>query len=82
MGMLNMKKVILSLVALFVFIAAGIYWYVSRFDFDRDPPVVVPDTLRATLSGLRASLSMCQAQQPEDLDQNQSETRTSRYQRQ
>ena len=46
-----MKKIILSLVGLFVFIAAGIYWYVSRFDFDRDPPVVVPDTLRETLSG-------------------------------
>ena len=51
MGMLNMKKIILSLVGLFVFIAAGIYWYVSRFDFDRDPPVVLPDTLRETLSG-------------------------------
>ena len=51
MGMLNMKKIILSLVGLLVFIAAGIYWYVSRFDFDRDPPVVVPDTLRETLSG-------------------------------
>lgn len=49
--MLNMKKIILSLVGLLVFIAAGIYWYVSRFDFDRDPPVVVPDTLRETLSG-------------------------------
>ena len=46
-----MKKIILSLVGLFVFIAAGIYWYVSRFDFDRDPPVVEPDTLRETLSG-------------------------------
>ena len=41
-----MKTVILSLIGLFVFIATGIYWYVSRFDFDREPPVVMPDTLR------------------------------------
>ncbi len=49
--MLNMKKIILSVVSLVVLIAVAVYWYVSRFDFDRDPPVAVTDTKRETLSG-------------------------------
>ena len=46
-----MKKIILGLVGLVVFFVAVIYWYVSRFAFDPEPPVVEPDTLRETLSG-------------------------------
>ena len=46
-----MKKIILSVMSLVVLIAVATYWYGSRFDFDRDPPVSVTDTKRETRSG-------------------------------
>ncbi len=46
-----MKKIILSVMSFVVLIAVAVYWYASRFDFDREPPVSVTDTKRETLSG-------------------------------